>query len=366
MAKFERPVEKPKLQFLHEMRPDLKPGDPIGERLGVFAETDGGRNPHMPPENAILRKEPVFEEYVEELKSFMLIKREKGILEARVQTPGRGGLVWGTPAHHAIHYFWEHAGKDRDNEVIIFGGNGKDFFETIGPVEHPDYRDITKQPRNMPDLEEKAYNWMLYEHQYFDGTNDVEFQVDAEQPTIGVWNGGGFHSDLWLYTDITLATADAWTTEMHFRINMVPGDGVQLIWRNLMGHKRFAYAELTGEIITAKKALQYGMINEICDDTEACYKRAWEIAELIMHSGTHLTRRLTTQIIRRPWKEMVASYGRADFATEMWNTLSEDSPHSSVYWACACAEAKANMEAEKNGKIIRPRLGAFVEEDPML
>ena len=62
---------------------------------------------------------------------------------------------------------------------------------------------------------------------------------------------------------------------MHFRTNMVPGDGIQIAWRELMGRKRFAYAELTGEIITAKKALEYGMINEICEDVDAAYKRAW-------------------------------------------------------------------------------------------
>jgi len=50
---------------------------------------------------------------------------------------------------------------------------------------------------------------------------------------------------------------------MHFCVNMVPGDCIQIPWRELMGRKRFAYAELTGEIITARKALALGMVNEI-------------------------------------------------------------------------------------------------------
>ena len=57
------------------------------------------------------------------------------------------------------------------------------------------------------------------------------------------------------FTDITIATKDAWTTDTHFRLNMVPGDGIQIAWRSLMGIKRFNYAELTGEIITAQKGL---------------------------------------------------------------------------------------------------------------
>jgi len=40
----------------------------------------------------------------------------------------------------------------------------------------------------------------------------------------------------------------------------VPGDGIQTVWRELMGRKRYAYAELTGEVITARKALALGMI----------------------------------------------------------------------------------------------------------
>ena len=105
----------------------------------------------------------------------------------------------------------------------------------------------------------------MYEYQYYDGTNDIEGQIfDIEVPTIGVWNGAAFHTDLVLFCDITLCTEDAWTTEMHFRVNMVPGDGIQIAWRELMGRKRYAYAELTGEIITARKALALGMVNEIC------------------------------------------------------------------------------------------------------
>ncbi len=216
----------------------------------------------------------------------------------------------------------------------------------------------------MPEFDPK-YNWTLYDHQYYDGTHDIESEVNIDIPTIGVWNGGSFHSDLYLLTDITLATEDAWTTDQHFRLGMVPGDGLQIVWRNLMGRKRFAYAELTGEIITARKALEYGMINEIQPDLESCYKRAWEIADLIMHSGTRQTRRLTTQMLRSPWKEDVAKELRGSFGVEMWNTLTEESPHEALYWESAKAEARANKEAEKKGKVVRPRIGEFIEEDPI-
>ena len=150
---------------------------------------------------------------------------------------------------------------------------------------------------------------------------------------------------------------------MHFRVNMVPGDGTQIAWRELLGRRRFAYAELTGEIITARKALRYGMINEIQVDLETAYKRAWEIAELIMLSGSRVTRRITTQILRQPWKEDVARELRPTFGTEMFSDLAEEAPRDNTLWKGACDEAAAVIRAEKAGKIIRPRLGKFIEED---
>ena len=267
-------------------------------------------------------------------------------------------MQWGAPAHQALHIFFDLAGRDPDNEVIILGGTGKDFIKSMGlnrGEETPEAKEFDS---------EQGSAWKLYEYQYYDGTNDIEGQIfDVEVPTIGVWNGAAFHTDLVLFSDITLCTEDAWTTEMHFRVNMVPGDGIQIAWRELMGRKRYAYAELTGEIITAKKALALGMVNEICTDTEAAYKRAWEIAELIMRTGSRVTRRITTQILRQPWKEDISKELRTAFASEMYVTATEHSPHDNKYWQWAHEEAELYMAAEKKGKIIRPRIGGGQEED---
>ncbi|MHB9856882.1 enoyl-CoA hydratase/isomerase family protein [Streptomyces sp. YIM S03343] len=299
-----------------------------------------------------------FEEYSERLKHCFTMTRTNGILEARLHTNG-DSLQWGAAAHQGLHYFFNWAGRDPDNEVIILGGTGKDFMKGIGRVD--------KEGNWQPSYEfasDPEHAWRMYDYQYYDGTNDIEGQVfDVEVPTIGVWNGAAFHTDLVLFSDITLATEDAWTTEMHFRVNMVPGDGIGIAWRELMGRKRYAYAELTGEIITARKALQLGMVNEICDDTEAAYARAREIAELIMHTGTRVTRRITTQQLRKAWKEDISNELRNSFAAEMYVTATEHSPHEVSYWEWAHEEAELVKAAEKKGKVIRPRLNGGQEED---
>ena len=326
-------------------------------RKTIFEESDAYQWQWVPGFDFI--KFTPFEEYTKKLAPCMMFKRENGILEARLHTNG-DSVQWNKYVHKCLHQFFTWAGQDHDNEVIILGGSGKDFFkEILGDSEDKDeskrYKGQDTEPENF---------WKMYETSYYDGTNNIEGAVfDLDVPTIGIWNGAAFHSDIFLFNDICIATEDAWTTDMHFRINMVPGDGLQIAWRELLGPRRWAYAELTGEIITARKALQYGMINEIQPDLEAAYKRAWEIAELIMLSGSRITRRITTQILRRPWKEVVASELRGDFATEMYSTISARSPHDNALWRGAKAEAAAVLEAEKKGKIVRPRVGPFIEED---
>ncbi|MDC7784348.1 enoyl-CoA hydratase/isomerase family protein [Rhodoplanes sp. TEM] len=323
------------------------PSDHERSKVSTKAEREYGVVPHM-----------TLAEYSERLKHCFTMKRKNGILEARLHTGG-DSLQWGAPAHQGLHYFFDWAGRDPENEVIILGGTGKDFMRGIGRLdENGKWQPATEFSSHPSEA------WKMYDFQYYDGTNDIEGQVfDLEVPTIGVWNGAAFHSDLVLFSDITLCTEDAWTTEMHFRVNMVPGDGIQIAWRELMGRKRYAYAELTGEIITARKALALGMVNEICPDTESCYDRAWEIAELIMRTGTRTTRRVTTQILRQAWKEDIAKELRGSFATEMFVTATEHSPHEVNYWHWAHEEAELVKAAEKKGKIIRPRIDGGREED---
>jgi hypothetical protein len=76
-----------------------------------------------------------------------------------------------------------------------------------------------------------------------------------------------------------------------------------------------------------------------------------------------VTRRITTQQIRRPWKMDIADELRNAFSTEMFVTATEHSPHENKYWDWAQEEAKLVLEAEKKGKVIRPRVSGGQEED---
>src|SRR6185436_2068233 len=108
---------------------------------------------------------------------------------------------------------------------------------------------------------------------------------------------------------------------LHYDIGSVPGDGIHSCFQELLGVKRAAYALLTGEAIDARKALEYGMVNEVVP-RERLIDRAFEIADHIM-TQPRTTRRLTTQIVRRPWRRRITDDLDGGFGIQMFAHLAK-------------------------------------------
>ena len=165
-------------------------------------ESDAGKRKEMPHEEIGTIPHMPFEEYSEKLKDCFLMKRKNGILEARLHT-NDDSMQWGASHHQQLHYFFDWAGRDPDNEIIILGGTGKDFTKGIGKFNE-------KTQKWEPATEfasDPEVAWRMYEYQYYDGTNDIEGQIfDVEVPTIVVWNGAAFHTDMVLLSDIPQCT----------------------------------------------------------------------------------------------------------------------------------------------------------------
>jgi Enoyl-CoA hydratase/isomerase/Transketolase, thiamine diphosphate binding domain len=93
------------------------------------------------------------------------------------------------------------------------------------------------------------------------------------------------------------------------------------IFTILLGVKRAAYALLTGEAISAQRALEWGMVNEVMPRAQLI-TRAYQIADHIM-TQPRTTRRLTTQIIRRPWKQRIAGDLDGGFGIQMFGHIAK-------------------------------------------
>jgi enoyl-CoA hydratase/carnithine racemase len=122
----------------------------------------------------------------------------------------------------------------------------------------------------------------------------------------------------------------------------VPGDGIHSCFQELLGTKRAAYALLTGQAIDAQKAIEYGLVNEVWPK-EQLLARAWKLADHIM-SQPRTTRRLTTQVVRRPWKQRIVDNLDGGFGLQMFaHVAKKEVIHTSD-------RARSGLEYVRKGK----------------
>ena len=86
-----------------------------------------------------------------------------------------------------------------------------------------------------------------------------------------------------------------------------------------------AWALLMNEWVDAQKALKYGLVNEVLP-TDKLLNRAWEIAQLLA-SRKRITRRMTVQVLRRPWKQQLMDNLDVGWSSEMWAFLADNPNH---------------------------------------
>ena len=214
---------------------------------------------------------PTFEEYHDKYKHISM-RREDGILELTLHTDGNS-LVWGGDPHQELGYCILDVGADRENHVIIITGAGDSFCDQY---EKGDLREITPG---------------IWDHLYYDAKRLLMNLLDIEIPIIGAVNGPAIiHAELAVLSDIVIASENATFQDApHFPAGLVPGDGVHVLWPQLLGMNRGRYFLLTGQVLDAQAALNLGVVSEVLP-SDQLLTRAWELARMITSRPT-LTRR---------------------------------------------------------------------------
>jgi enoyl-CoA hydratase/carnithine racemase len=264
---------------------------------------------------------PRFEDYQARFKDhFKLERRADGVVLAQAHTLG-GSIQLSVENHRALGQMLKAVGADPQNELLILTGSGEHFMAAIDPDGFA--------------LEREDLHHWAYEYAYKDGRINVSALInDLEIPTIGVLNGHGGHAEICLMCDLTLCAEEAVIFDPHFTMGSVPGDGIHSCLQELLGVKRAAYALLTGQRIDAKRALDYGLVNEIMP-RDQLLSRAWALADHIM-SQPRVTRRLTAQIIRRPWKRRITDDLDGGFGIQMFAHLAKNQAiHDPAHTAAA-------------------------------
>jgi enoyl-CoA hydratase/carnithine racemase len=224
-----------------------------------------------------------------------LARSKTGVLEVVLHTDG-GTLVFNGHAHEQFVDLFHAIGSDPENRVVILTGSGDAFMETISP----DGLDFFT-PRG-------------YDKIYREGKKVLMNILDIEVPLIAAVNGPArLHSEYVLLADIVLASpSTVFQDKPHFEFGIVPGDGVQLLWQEVIGTVRGRYFILTRQELDAQTAREWGAVNEIVP-ADKLLARAREIAEGLAKLPpltTRYTRVALTQKLRRIIDEGVG-YGLA-------------------------------------------------------
>lgn len=229
-----------------------------------------------------------FEDYANKYKTIKMERRD-GILQMTLHTDGKE-LQWNALPHGELPDAFHDIANDKENRIIILTGTGS-YFSGPKPVPGPRY----KRPI------------MDWDRTCREGRALLLNMLSIEVPMISAVNGPAMrHSELPLLCDVVLASETALFEDSgHFENELVPGDGVNIVYPLLMGLNRARYFLLTSQSIDAREAKDLGLVNEVLPKDKVL-ARAWEIAEKInQHKILHLrhTRMVMIEDLRRKLQE---------------------------------------------------------------
>jgi enoyl-CoA hydratase/carnithine racemase len=223
--------------------------------------------------------------YFDRYETLAFERTPSGVLTLRLHS--EGGPVAYRAAHHRD---WAHAfldvAADRANRVVILTGTGDAFIDASA--------------WDMPILSPQGWDEI-----YWEAKRVLQTLLEIEVPVIGAVNGPAtIHAELALLSDITLAAETAvFQDAPHVPAGAVPGDGVHIVWQELLGSNRGRYFLLTGQTLSAREALALGVVNEVLPG-ERLMPRALELAEQLAALPL-LTLRYTRVAFTQRWKRLM-------------------------------------------------------------
>ena len=183
--------------------------------------------------------------YFDQYPTMAFDRDDAGVLVVRLHSDGNE--VAYSPQHHSdwCRSFIDIA-ADRDTKVMVLTGTGREFMAQFA----------WDKPLVTP---------QMWDDIYYEGKHMVRRLLDIEVPVIAAVNGPcTVHSELAVLSDITLAADTAvFADKPHVPAGSVCGDGVHVVWQEILGANRGRYFLLTGQEIGAAEALQLGVVNEV-------------------------------------------------------------------------------------------------------
>lgn len=200
-------------------------------------------------------------------------------------------ILTGTAIMEDIIAVTDWVNRDKNIKVLVLTGAGS-AFSAGGNV-----KDMANRADN-PDSDFAGTPDEVAER-YRAGIQRIPLAMHAcEAPVIAAVNGAaiGAGFDLANMCDVRLASTKAKMGETFVNIGIIPGDGGAWFMQRLIGYQRAAELTLTGRVITAAEALEYGIVLEVLEPDQLMPRASEMAREIASKPATAL--RLTKRLLK--------------------------------------------------------------------
>ena len=227
-----------------------------------------------------------FEDYKDRYHTIRMTRSDDGVLELVMHTRG-GEAKWGTSLnslHAELGHCFADIARDSANKAVIVTGTGDNFVTDMDFEERP------------PEGADYAAMWQRI---HVEGMALLNNLLAIPVPVIAAANGPAhIHAELLVLADIVLAAEHAEFADLaHVPGGVVPGDGVQTVWQELLGPNRGRYFLLTGQRIPAREAKELGIVAEVLP-SDALMDRARELARPFTAHSAFTLRQMKSVLVR--------------------------------------------------------------------
>lgn len=183
----------------------------------------------------------------------LALSRENGLLTITLNRPEALNAV-NLRMHEELAEVFQFAAADAASDVVLLTGAGR-AFSAGGDLDH---------------VAHNAANPHLFDNEVRLAKRIVFAVLDLDKPLVCRLNGHavGLGATLALFSDVIFAADTAKIGDPHVAIGLVAGDGGAVIWPQRIGLGRAKEYLLTGELLTATKAAEIGLINHCLPASE--------------------------------------------------------------------------------------------------
>lgn len=220
------------------------------------------------------------------MTDFIRYEQAGPVVTLTLNEPERRNPLTGNSAVPELLQAIERVHDDRGVRVVILTGAGA-AFSSGGDI------------RNMQRQASGEVAGMQIRHEYRTGIQRLPLALfNLEVPVIAAINGAaiGAGLDLACMCDIRIASDNAKFAESFVKLGIIPGDGGAWLLPRLIGLARASELSLTGELIDARQALEWGLVSRVVAPGELL-PTAHEIARKIAANPPHAVR-LTKRLLR--------------------------------------------------------------------